>query len=168
MAEAYRDRVRTLFASRDEVAAPNLHPVRVYLADFVMAGSVQPGDERMTDILNRGGELAILPAGADSRDPEAWMSVPIDEMLVVVPPPWVSPPEKRVVRDRHEVRIRVGDWSVSGVASLKPGAEQDAVFVSTQPFLPVTKVTMSSAETPFGESFEVVIINLRQAEFLTD
>ena len=122
----------------------------------------------MTDILNRGGELPILPAGADARDADAWVSVPIDEMLVVVPPPHVSKPEKRVARDSHPVHLRVGGWSVSGTANLKPGAEQDAVFVSTQPFLPVTKVTMSSAETPFGESFEVVIVNLRQAEFLPD
>lgn len=148
--------------------AQDLQPVRLYLAEMVLVASVSPGEERMTDILNRGGELAVLPAGAQGFQAEDWMSVPIDDLEMVVPPPHVSPPEKRIERDRHPVRVRIGDWQLEGTAHLKPGAEQDALLLSTHPFLPLTEVTMSSPDSPRPETHEVVIINLRHAEFAED
>lgn len=166
---AYRDRVRTVTAPVENAAdARNLQPIRLYLTDFVLVGSVVPEDERMTDILNRGGELPVLPAGADPADEESWIAIPVDEILMVVPPPHVSPPEKRMARDKHVVRMRVAEWHVTGTAHLKPGAEQDAILLSTTPFLPLTGATMSSAEVPFGEAHEVLIVDLRHAEFGVD
>jgi hypothetical protein len=57
---------------------------------------------------------------------------------------------------------------VTGTAHLKPGAEQDAVLLSIQPFLPLTDVTMASTEHPWPETYGVVIVNLRHAEFVQD
>jgi hypothetical protein len=148
--------------------ARDLQPIRLYLAEMVLVGSVNPGDERMTDILNHGGELRVLPAGGDPRVPNSWMNVPIDDLELVVPPHHVSPPHKRIERDRHEVRLRVGDWELTGMAHMKPGAEHDAVLLSIQPFLPLTNVSMASADHPWPEAYEVVIVNLRHAEFAQD
>jgi len=86
---------------------------------------------------------------------------------MVLPPRRVSPPEKRIERDRHEVRMRIGGWQVTGTAHLKPGAEQDALLLSTHPFLPLTDVTMWSPDG-VPETQEVVIVNLRHAEFVVD
>jgi hypothetical protein len=146
----------------------DLQPIRLYLAEMVLVASVNPGDERMTDILNHGGELRVLPAGADPRALDSWMNVPIDELELIVPPPHVSPPHKRIERDRHEVRLRVGGWELTGMAHIKPGAEHDAILLSIQPFLPVTNVSMASADHPWPETYEVVIVNLRHAEFGQD
>ena len=121
----------------------------------------------MTDILNRGGELAVLPSGAEGFQAGDWMSVQIDDLEMVIPPPHVSQPEKRTERDRHPVRMRIGDWQLTGTAHLKPGAQADAMLLSTHPFLPLTKVTMWSPDgTP--ETLDVVIVNLRHAEFAED
>jgi hypothetical protein len=161
--------VRTAVAPVEGAAdSQELQPVRLYLAEMVLVASVNPGDERMTDILNHGGELRVLPAGANPRQPDSWMSIPIDELDLVVPPPHVSPPHKRIERDRHEVRLRVSDWDLTGMAHMKPGAEQDAVLLSIQPFLPLTNVSMASADHPWPETYEVVIVNLRHAEFAQD
>lgn len=149
--------------------AQDLQPIRLYLEEMVLVASVSPGDERMTDILQAGGELPVLPAGAEAWNPEAWLAVPIDDLQLVVPPRHVSPAEKRVERQHHIVRFKVGSWLVEGTAHLRPGAEQDAVLLSTQPFLPLTDATLSSADPTDGyERHEVLIVNLRHAEVLLD
>ena len=147
--------------------APHVQPIRLFLTEMILDGSVDPGGERMTDILNRGGELAVLPYGAEGFQVSDWMSVRIDDLEMVIPPPHVSAPEKRIERDRHPVRVRIGDWQLSGTAHLKPGAQADAMLLSTHPFLPLTDVTMWS---PNGapEMQDVVIVNLRHAEFAED
>ena len=156
-----------LAPAKDAPDAQDLQPIRLYLAEMVLAASVGPGDERMTDILNRGGVLAVLPYGAEGFQAGDWMSVQIDDLEMVVPPRHLSPPEKRIERDRHEVRMRIGGWQVTGTAHLKPGAEQDALLLSTHPFLPLTDVTMWSPDG-IPETQEVVIVNLRHAEFVVD
>jgi hypothetical protein len=159
--------VRTDVAPAQGVAdSRDLQPIRLYLAEMVLVASVNPGDERMTDILNHGGELRILPAGAEPWQADSWMSIPIDELEMVVPPRHVSPPHKRIERDRHGVHLHVGAWDLTGTATFRPGSEQDAVLLSIQPFLPLTDVSMASADHPWPETYEVVIVNLRHAEFV--
>ena len=148
--------------------AQDLQPIRLYLTEMVLAASVRPGGDRMTDILNRGGELPVLLAGADPTRDDGWMAIPIDEVQMVVPPPHVSPPDKRLARERHQVRIRVGEWEVMGTAHMRPGAEIDAILLSTQPFLPLTDATLASPAAPFGDAHPVLIVNLRHAEFQRD
>jgi hypothetical protein len=161
--------MRTLVAPVvDAPDARDLQPIRLYLSEMVLVASVSPGDERMTDVLNHGGDLRVLPAGAEPWDLDSWVYVPIDELQLIVPPRHVSPPHKRIERDRHEVHLRVGDWGVTGTATIKPGAEHDAVLLSIQPFLPLTEVTMASDDHPWPETYEVVIVNLKHAEFVRD
>ena len=89
----------------DAADARDLQPIRIYLAEMVLVASVSPGDERMTDILNQGGELRVLPSGAPPWDPESWLYLQIDEAELIVPPPHVSAPHKRQQRDRHVVHL---------------------------------------------------------------
>ena len=161
--------MRTLVAPDEEATdAQDLQPIRLYTADMVLVASVSPGEERVTDILNRGGDLRVLPAGAPAWDPLSWVMVTIDEMAVVVPPRHVSPPHKRLERERHAVHLRALGWDIVGTAHLKPGAEQDAFLLSTQPFLPLTDATLTNADHPWPESYDVVIVNLRLAEVVLD
>ena len=55
---------------------------------------------------------------------------------------------------------------LTGTATFKPGSEQDAVLLSIQPFLPLTECRMASVDHPWPETYEVVIVNLRHAEFV--
>lgn len=154
-----------LFPNRDSApadAAPALEPIRIYTRDIVVGGWVRPSDERMTDLLQRGQELAVLPDGADPATAESWISLAATGVLMVVPPPHVSPPEKRLHRQTQRVMVRIGGYVVSGTAHLKPGFEQDLFLRATQPFLPLTDAVVATEE---GEvPYEVVIVNLAEVE----
>jgi len=143
-----------------------LEPIRIYTDDAVFDGSVMTGGERMTDILQRGDELSFLPQGADRDLPEAWVGVLTSQVRIVVPPPHVSPPEQRQPRERQQVTLRIGDYRVTGVAHLRPGLEQDVYLRSTQPFLPLTEATLMRADGSDPQAYEVMIVNLRWAEFV--
>jgi hypothetical protein len=110
----------------DASDARGLQPIRLYLAEMVLVASVSPGDERMTDILNHGGELRVLPSGAEPWQPDSWVSVPIDEIEIVVPPRHVSPAHKRIERDRQldspSRRVRpINNWRYSTVRLVGAG-----------------------------------------------
>ena len=157
--------VNRLFGNRESTpseAAPALEPIRIYTRDIVVAGWVQPSDERMTDRLHRGQELAVLPEGADPSAAESWISLAASDVLMVIPPPHVSPPEKRLHRQTQQVLVRIGQYVVSGTAHLKPGFEQDLFLRATQPFLPLTDavIAIEDGEAPY----DVVIVNLAEVE----
>jgi hypothetical protein len=151
----------------DEVARQALEPIRVYTAEMVIDGWVTTHGERMTDILQRVTDFPLLPQGANPDDPEAWVRMPTTQCLLLVPPPHVSPPELRQARDKREVRVRAGDYGIIGTAHLRPGLEHDAYTRATQPFLPLTGATVMRFDGMQPEAFEVVIVNLHWAEFVS-
>ena len=137
-----------------------LQPIRLYSAHVVVVAWVDPANERITDILSRGDDLAVLPEGRDPEDVNNWLSINADELLLVVPPPQTSRPELRVHRQRQAVRAHIGPYIVTGTAHLKPGHADDPFLRAAQPFLPLTEAVI---EQP-GESptrVEVVIANFR-------
>jgi len=145
---------------------PALEPIRVYARDIEVAGWVTPAGERVTDLLQRGTELTFLPDGADPDDPDSWMSLIAESVLFVVPPPHVSPPEKRLHRQALRVRLRLGTYTLYGTAHLRPGFEQDLMLRATQPFLPLTDAVIVTEQ---GEArHEVVIVNLSEVEELAE
>lgn len=146
-----------------KVELPELQPIRLYSSDTVFAASVHPGGQRITDILQGGHELLVLPDGADHLDPEAWLAVNPDALLAVVPPPHVSPPELRLHRQQEAVEIRSGPYRISGTAYLRPGQENDPLLRATRPFLPLTDALVQRDDEP-PERFDVVIVNLRLME----
>lgn len=137
-----------------------LQPIRLYSAELALSAWVDPANERITDILSRGDELAVLPEGRDPGDPDAWVSVNADDLLLVVPPPHTSPPELRMHRQRQRVLARVEPYVVTGTAHLKPGEAEDPFLRATRPFLPLTDAVIEQAETPPAQ-LEVVIVNFR-------
>ncbi len=141
--------------------APHLAPIRLFTRETEFRGHVSPGDERITDILQRGDPFMVLPAGADAV-PENWVEITPAEIQLVVPPPHVSPPERRAVRQLRAVYVRVGRHQVEGTAHLVPGSESDIWSLSSRPFLPLTDVLLYTDDAQEPEQLEVVIVNLRE------
>lgn len=157
-----------IFRRRESPAVPpppeaELQPIRLYSSDGTWVCWVRPGGERVTDILQRPEGLVVLPDGAVESDPEAWLPVDVDALLLVVPPPHTSRPELRVHRQRQEVAVRIGPYRVFGTAHLKPGYAQDPFLRATQPFLPLTDAVVERDDAP-PERFDVVIVNQRLVE----
>lgn len=136
-----------------------LVPIRLFTEATEIRGHLSPGDERITDILQRGDPFRILPQGAQP-DSEHWIEIRPDEILLVVPPPRVSPPARRLARLARSVFVRAGDYAVTGTAHLLPGAEADLVSRSSHPFLPLTDATVTAPDRE-PETLDVVIVNLR-------
>jgi hypothetical protein len=123
-----------------------------------LAGWVQTGDRRMTDILQSGEPFSFLPASAN---PTEWIEVLPDDTVLVVPPPHVSSPDLRVPRHRHEVSIRAGEYRVTGTAHMRPGEQDDPIMRAQRRFLPLTNASFVRGDGPV-ESAEVAIVNLRR------
>jgi hypothetical protein len=159
--------MRWPFAKRPKAPPPPpLEPIRIYTDEAMIMGSVTTGGERVTDILQHAEELAFLPEGADRDQPGAWGHVLTSHVLMVVPPPHVSPPDRKQSRDRQELTVTVGDYRVTGIAHLRPGVERDVYLRATQPYLPLTSATVAQADGSNPEAFDVVIVNLRWANFV--
>lgn len=152
---------RTAEPPEVQVATDGPKPIGLILADRVVEGWVEPGDERVSDLLQRGTPLAFLPS---SETPARWISVDPAELLVVIPPSQVSPPERRLQRQRHEVMIRIGGWVVAGTAHLMPGEEYDPYLRSTRQFLPLTDATLAREGDESSRAFETLIVNLKRLD----
>ena len=137
---------------------PGLEPIRVILEDADLAGWVEPGERRMTDILQSGEPFAFQPAYAA---PGEWIEIFPDDTVLVVPPPHVSSPDQRVPRNRHQVDIRAGDYVINGIAHLRPGEQDDPILRATRRFLPLTEASFAHGDGPV-QTAEVVIVNLRR------
>ncbi len=133
--------------------------IRLITAETEIRGHVSPGDERITDILQRGEPFRILPQGAENLA-ENWLEIEPAEIQLVMPPPLVSPPERRVARQQSTVFVRAGDYELSGTAHLLPGSEADILSRSSRPFLPLTDATLFAPGAD-PEPVAVVIVNLR-------
>ncbi len=136
-----------------------LLPIRLFTLETEIRGHISSSDERITDILQRGDTFRILPHGA-SPDPENWLEISPGEIQIVVPPPLVSPPERRVARQLREVFVRAGPYELRGTAHLVPGAEHDVLSRSSHPFLPLTDAALLVPATTEPEALDVAIVNL--------
>jgi len=144
-----------------EPSPPEPQPIRLILAGHDLVGWIHPGEERVSDLLQRGNPLPFLPAG---QSPARWISVDPGELLVVVPPPHVSPPERRLQRQRHQVTIRIGGWIAAGTAHLMPGEEYDPYLRSTRQFLPLTEATLVKEGDQSTQLFDALIVNLKRVD----
>lgn len=154
-------------AEPPRIEQPELQPIRLYSAEAIVTGWVDPAGDRITDILQRRDELAVLPDGTDPRDPEAWRSANPDALILVVPPPHSGRPELRVHRQRQAVRVKAGPYVVAGTAHLKPGHAEDVYLRATQPFLPLTDAAVQRGDELL-ERADVVIVNMRLVEEFTE
>lgn len=156
--------MRWLHETGTEVPSGSLPAVRIFTAELELRGSIAPTGQRVTDMLLRGQDLAFLPDGA-SPSPEAWISVAPDDVLFVVPPPLVNPPAPPDDYQLADVRLRIGNHRIIGLAHLRDGERLDAGLARRQPFLPVTRATIASDHAE-PERVDVVIVNLGRSEGL--
>lgn len=143
----------------DAPAESALEPIRLVLKNYEAVGWIQPRGERVTDLLHSGAPLMFLP---DNRDIGDWVPMEPAELLIVVPPPHVSQPERRVQRQLHEAVVRIGGYMITGTAHLMPGEELDPYLRSTRQFLPLTEATLTSEDGLRSEHVGVAIVNLKQ------
>lgn len=148
-------------ADEPEPERGRLERIRIITREAEIHGFVASGGERITDILQRGEVFSILPELA-APEPASWLQISPSEVQLVVPPPHVSPPERRLVRQLRDVFVRIGSYEVRGTAHLMPGAEQDVLTRSAHPFLPLTNAALFAEGTTEPERLDVVIVNLRE------
>jgi hypothetical protein len=158
--------MRWPFSRRPKAPPPTpLEPIRIFAEEAVMNAWVLPEGQRLSDLL-QADNLAFLPDGADRNQPEAWIQMETASILLVVPPPHVSAPERRLPREQQEVALDIGGYRVRGIAHLRQGVERDVFLRATHPFLPLTEATVRRLENGAVEGYDVVIVNLRWAQFV--
>ncbi len=138
----------------------DLEPIRLITEDLDLRGWVRTQGQRMTDILQSGEPFSFLPSGADQAQ---WTEVFPDELLLVVPPPHVSPPTLRLPSNQHGILLGAGGYRVAGTAHLRPGELDDPMLRARRRFLPLTKATFRRGDGD-DEVAEVVIVNLRRVD----
>jgi hypothetical protein len=114
--------------------------------------AVIPADTRLSDLLN---------------DPSAgaMFDVPMDEILIVVPPEQPTDPTRRLHRPAQLVHLSVGPYEVSGSAHVPAGADAIAFLLRHgQRFVALRRATIEpvggSAAAPL---FDVALVNLSMA-----
>ena len=145
-------------AREEEAPTASLPQVRLFLPDTDLSGWVEAADERLSDRLHAGTPLRFLPATADE-----WLAIEPSDLLIVVPPPYVSPLHLRMRRQQHDVFVRLARYVVTGTAHLMPGEEYDPYLRSTRQFLPLSEATVAIGDEP-PESYEAVIVNLKRVD----
>lgn len=137
----------------------DLEPIRLITEDLDLKGWVRTQGQRMTDILQSGEPFSFLPGGVN----QGWTEVFPDELVLVVPPPHVSPPTLRLPSNQHGMFLRAGTYQVAGTAHLRPGELDDPILRATRRFLPLTKATFRRGDGA-DETADVVIVNLRRVD----
>jgi hypothetical protein len=136
---------------------PEPASVEVAVTLWTASGSRQveaviPADTRLSDLLN---------------DPSAgaMFDVPMDELLIVVPPVQPTDPMRRLHRPAQLVHLSVGPYEVSGSAHVPAGADAVAFLLRHGPrFVALRRATIE----PVGGSadaalWDVALVNLSMA-----
>jgi hypothetical protein len=144
-------------ARRKNAVEQQLDAIRIFTAELELHGYVAPTGQRVTDILLRGDDLAFLPAGAEVV-PENWMRVSPSDILVVIPPPLPATARWMDEIERIDFFVQVGPYQVTGTAHLRQGDVPNEQFRRRQPFLPLTRATISRDGE--NEQVDVAIVNL--------
>lgn len=145
-----------------EPEAGGLAPVRIITEVLELTGFIAPTGQRVTDMLLRGQDLAFLPSGA-TPEPENWVSVAPNDVLVVIPPPLAGRPSVPTEQQLANVVIEVGAYRVEGTIHLQPGDSVGAGLAARQPFFPVTSATLHRPGLA-PEAVEVAITNVARAD----
>jgi hypothetical protein len=150
------------------------HPIDVTLftADGVGHIQVLAGNGRITELLNAPEPVRVRakpePGDADERP---WIDVDEagrDEILAMVPPPRDTNPLQRLHRPAQQVSVRIGPYLITGEAHVPAGSEATGFLMRHQPhFSPLTRARISQPGEP-DTTYQVVIVNLRVAEELTN
>ena len=134
---------------------------------------------RLTDILNQNDSVRVAmldmrpddPARPIMVGPETnWIELPVEQALLVFPPPQETDPHRRLHRPRQPIEIAIGTFEVSASAHIPPGA-QAAGFLLRQGshFIPVTRAVVRDTELGgFEQHANVLLVNLRKVATIRD
>ena len=150
------------------------HPIDVILFTGDGVGDIQvlAGNVRMTELLNAAEPLRLRarPEAGETEE-RPWIDVDEagrDEILAMVPPPRDTNPLQRLHRPAQQVSVRIGPYTITGEAHVPAGSEAVGFLMRHRPhFAPLTRARISKAGEP-DATYQVVIVNIRVAEEVTN
>jgi hypothetical protein len=160
-------------------AIEEFEPVEIYTREAIVTGAVAAHGERMSDMLNRDGQLRVKGAhveplgdGEEARivDEQTWLAIDPEEILFVMTPAHLSNPQRRVHRRQRRVLLRTGDFEIVGQMHVLPGVELSPFALTSHlHFMPVTNAAVHSTIDPFWErSAPVILVNVRPLDGLRE
>ena len=162
-----------------EASAVHLAVVEFWAADRRTLVGMDLSHERLTELVNREGALTVVRLAEPPEDPaqpiemrpgQQWSQLEVGDVLMILPPPQVTDPQRRLHRPRQPVEIEVGQFVLTGMASVPPGA-QAAAFLLRQNarYAPITRAAIRDSGLPgFEQRADVVLVNMRWVEAIRD
>jgi hypothetical protein len=119
-----------------------------YAADCRLFGRLEPGDGRLSDLLNASAELQISPARiesiVDDRVVEhTLLDVPLNELYAVVATGTRGDPTRRIRTRTIEVVVELGPYEVIGEIHGTPASNPLVMVVRRPHWVPLTKAQIS-------------------------
>jgi hypothetical protein len=163
----------------EKATTTSLAVVEFWTADHRTLAGVDLSFGRLTDLINHQEHLSVvmldeLPENPsqpiEMRPNQAWAQLAVGDSLLILPPPQVTDPQRRLHRPRQPVEIRIGPFTVLGMVHTPPGA-QAAGFLMRQNarFVPVTQAAIRDTGLQgFEQRAEVVLVNMRLIEKMQD
>jgi hypothetical protein len=159
-------------------------PTRLSVVEFWAArqrtlAGLDLSQARLTDLINREDFLPVvlldgqpedLSQPIEMRADQQWSRVSVGDALLILPPPQVTDPSRRLHRPRQPVEILIGPFVVSGMAHVPPGAQAAGfLFRQNARFAPVTRAAVrDSGREGFEQRAGVVLVNMRRIETIRD
>lgn len=159
-------------------------PTRLAVVEFWAAAQrtvagVDLSHGRLTDLINHEDYLRVVLLDEMPEDPskpiemragQAWAQLSVGDVLLILPPPQRTDPQRRLHRPPQPVEIAIGPFRVSGMVHTPPGA-QAAGFLLRQNnrFAPVTRAAVRDVGLEgFEQRAAVVLVNMQQVDKIQD
>ncbi len=121
---------------------------KAYAADCRLSGRLEPGDGRLSDLLNASDQLQISQARieslADDRVVEhPVLDVPLNELYAVVATGSRGDPTRRIRTRTIEVVVELGPYEVIGEIHGAPASNPLVMVARRPPWVPLTKAQIA-------------------------
>ena len=119
-----------------------------YAADCRLFGRLEPGDGRLSDLLNASAELQISQVRIESIVDDrvvghTVLDVPLNELYAVVATGIRGDPTRRIRTRTIEVVVELGPYEVIGEIHGTPASNPLVMVVRRPPWVPLTKARIS-------------------------
>lgn len=170
----------------EEIPTPDVGPtptslsvVQFWTANQRTLAGLDLSHERLTDLINREDVLPVvllddqpedLSQPIELRAGQQWSQLSVGDALIILPPPQLTDPSRRLHRPRQPVEIVVGPFLVSGMVHVPPGAQAAGfLFRQNARFAAVTRAAVrDSGREGFEQHADVVLVNMRRIETIRD
>ena len=134
---------------------------------------------RLIDMVNRDDAISVvllherledLSELIEMRADQAWTSLEVEDVLLIVPPPQATNPQRRLHRPRQPVEILVGRFVISGMAHVPPGAQAAGfLFRQNVRYAAITRaVVRDTGLEGFEQHADVALVNMHRADSIHD